>query len=355
VLGWAAFDEMRTVSYYLTFFIVTNLMRSRRQITTLLRGLLLLAVFVAIAMLAQFVLGKSLVILAGRVETLGTRYSDITRMLPPGESVLLVAFLALTTILVLDRPVMAHRARLIAWLLTGAAILLTFNRNFWFSVVLGLVLLGVVLVGEDRRRYIQWIVAIGIIFSMGAATLVVVVPETRVGRLATASANRFVTLINVSTYSEDRSLRDRLPEYEYTIPQIVSHPVLGIGMGASYRPYDSRLDWLGHNHQRYTHNAHLWLLMKSGLVGYLCMMWLSIVFLARALKHWRYIQEPELRGMVLGFAITYAGVLGASIVNPILMQYYWTPIIGLMMGLSELAIRTSMTNGYRQVARSDVA
>ena len=358
VADWAAFDEMRTISYYLTFFVVTNLVRTQRQAVVLVRGLFLLAVFVSIAMAVQYVLGPSFVILAGRVEELGTQYtlySDITRMLPPGESVLLVAFLALTAIMVLDRPVTIRSFRAIAWLLTGVAVLLTFNRNFWFSVALGLFMLGIVLTGEERRQYIRWIVAVGVAFSIGATAFVAVAPGTRVARLITASVYRFTTLANVGNYTEDRSLQDRLPEYEYTIPQIVSHPVLGIGMGASYRPYDSRLDWPGHNLQRYTHNAHIWLIMKTGLIGYLCMVWLSVVFVARVFKHWRHISNLELRGAVLSFAITYIGVLAASLVNPIFMQYYWAPVIGLMMGVSELAIRDSMASMATQVGGSNVA
>ncbi len=342
VAQWAAFDEMRTISYYLTFFVVTNLVRDRRQTRTLVRGFFLLAAGVAVAMLAQFALGKSAIFLAGRVETLKTQYTvyrEITRILPPGQSVLLVAFLALTAIMVLDRPATAHPVRLIAWGLTGAAVLLTFNRSFWFSVALGLGLLAILLTGEDRRQYIRWSLAIGIALVASAAVMVAVAPETRVSRLITASVYRFVTLADVSAYGEDRSFRDRFPEYEYVIPQVVSQPVLGAGMGANYRPYDSRLDWEGHDARRYIHNAHLWLLMKSGLVGYGCLVWLLGAFLARAFKHWPRISDPELRGAVLSFAITTVGVLIAAIVNPILMQSFWTPVIGLMMGLSEQAIR----------------
>jgi len=241
--------------------------------------------------------------------------------------------------MVLDRPATAHPVRLIAWGLTGAAVLLTFNRSFWFSVALGLGLLAILLTGEDRRHYIRWSLAIGIALVASAAVMVAAAPETRVSRLITASVYRFVTLADVSAYGEDRSFRDRFPEYEYVIPQVVSQPVLGAGMGANYRPYDSRLDWEGHDARRYIHNAHLWLLMKSGLVGYGCLVWLLGAFLARAFKHWPRISDPELRGAVLSFAITTVGVLIAAIVNPILMQSFWTPVIGLMMGLSERAIR----------------
>jgi hypothetical protein len=34
--------------------------------------------------------------------------------------------------------------------------------------------------------------------------------------------------------------------------------------------------------------------------------------------------------------LTYLGVIVGSIVNPMFMQWYWTPIIGIMMGTNEV-------------------
>ena len=85
----------RVLSYYLTFFIVTNLVRERRQLNFLLNGLFLLATIVAAAMVAQFLLGDSVQLLPGRVESLdtqGTMFEDVTRILPPGCSIVLVSF-----------------------------------------------------------------------------------------------------------------------------------------------------------------------------------------------------------------------------------------------------------------------
>jgi hypothetical protein len=50
-------DEMRYMTYYLSFFVVTNLVREKRQLRALLRGILFLAVLVAVAMIVQYVLG----------------------------------------------------------------------------------------------------------------------------------------------------------------------------------------------------------------------------------------------------------------------------------------------------------
>jgi hypothetical protein len=48
-----------------------------------------------------------------------------------------------------------------------------------------------------------------------------------------------------------------------------------------------------------------------------------------------------MRGTMLAFALTYIAVLVGSIVNPMLMQWYWMPLIGIMMGVNEVIIRLS--------------
>lgn len=94
--------SIRVFSYYLTFFIVTQLVRDRSQLKLLLICILSLAIVVAIAMVAQFMLGSSVQILPGRVEALVTQdatFDDITRILPPGWSTVMISFMAVVCLL----------------------------------------------------------------------------------------------------------------------------------------------------------------------------------------------------------------------------------------------------------------
>jgi len=157
------------------------------------------------------------------------------------------------------------------------------------------------------------------------------------------SFERLGTVASSGTLQED-SLQDRGLEMEYALPQIVTHPLLGLGFGARYRPWDPRLDWKaaggsGYDGRAYIHNGHLWILLKSGFLGYLCLVWLSLVFLLRGFRNWWSVFDPQMRSVVLGFSLTYLAVLIGAVVNPMLMQWFWTPIIGIMMGISEVALR----------------
>ena len=331
---------IRVITYYLSFFIVTNLVRRDRQILLLLKGILLLSTLVALMMLAQYFIGTSVAILPGRVETLttwGEAYKGITRILPPGQSIILVSFITMTIVLVVDRLRPLDILKIFQWGLLGVGILLTFNRSFWVGVVLALFLLFYLGEWKDKYRLVKWgllllLFATIVFFGVTSST------EVEAGKLISAAYIRLSTLIKPETLSE-ASIQARYRENEYAFPQIASQPLLGLGLGARYRPWDTRLDVNRVDARGYIHNGHLWLMLKTGLIGYLFFVWLSITFIFRGFKYWRYSSNSEYRGIVLGFTVTYLVVLIGAIVNPMLMQWFWTPVIGIMMGVNEVILR----------------
>lgn len=343
----AARRAIRVLSYYLTFFVVTNLVRERRQLNFLLNGLFLLATLVAAAMVVQFLLGDSVRLLPGRVETLntqGTIYEDVARIVPPGFSILLISFVALFCILVLEK------SRPLGWLkflqcgLLGMALLVTFLRSYWAVLIMVFVLLVFLFRGGDRQRLIGW----GLVVISSAVVILLLVfsdPDSRVARSVSATIDRGSTLLRSGTFQgQDNSLNWRILENGYALSAIASHPLLGLGMTARYRPWDSRLDvpdpsGSGADFRKHIHNGHLWILLQSGLLGYLSLMWLSLAFLIRGFRYWRSIADDRMRGVVLGFTLVYLAVLVAAVVNSTFMQWRWTPVIGIIMGINEVILR----------------
>lgn len=333
---------IRDVTYYLTFFIVTNLVREDRQLRFLLNGFFLLASIVAVAMIGQFLLGESFSLLPGRVETLytqGTTYRGIARILPPGQSLILVTFVTITVTLILEKFRLSSMLRFFQWSLSGLAVLLTFTRAFWVQATLALLILGYFVSGLQRRK----LVGLGLV-SLFLAVIVLLPaigrPESEVTRLMGASFARLATLGRSDTLRED-SLQWRYVENEYVLPQIESHPLLGLGLGAKYRPFDPRIDYVGMDWDAtgYIHNGHFWILMKTGLLGYLCLVWLSVAFLIRGFRYWRLVPDRQMKAYVLGFTLAYLGVPIGAIVSPVFMQWYWIPVIGIMMGANEVILR----------------
>ncbi len=334
----AVVREGRILSYYLTFFIVIALVREARQINLLVGGLLLLATAVAVTMIAQAAAGDTLRFLPGRTEVLETQdvvYSGVTRVLPPGQSLVLAGFLLALTVLLVEPFGPSKLARFFQAGLLGAAVLLTFNRSFWVAVILALGILALVADRPIRQRGVGWA-----IFALAAAVAILLPlsgdEESPPARAASAAIDRLETLTSEQTIGES-SLQFRYVENSYAIPQILSHPLVGLGLGASYRPLLPDLDY-GDDRTNYIHNGHFWVMLKAGPLGYLALVWASVLFLSRSFRHWREAPEPRHRAIVLAFALIYVGVLVGSIVNPMLSQVYWAPVIGIMMGVSEVIL-----------------
>jgi O-antigen ligase len=333
--------ETRYITYYLSFFVVTNLVREDRRISLLLKGLYLLATIVALTMVVQYLVGAAKPFLPGRVETLSTQgisYSGITRVVVPGQSLVVVAFTVTTVTVVLDKLRSISVLRFFQWGLFGLAVLLTFFRNYWILIGLVIFLLFFLIRGKDKKKLLGWILVVAL-----TAAIVLAYgywkPRSRAGRFARATFERVISLGSSKTYLDSRStLRWRDFEYKYAFPQIMSHPLIGLGLGSRYRPFILGIDHEEFDGRTYMHNGHIWILVKTGILGYICFVWLSLAFLLRGFKYWRRIRNSRMRGVVLGFTLTYLGILVSSLVEPTMMKWEWIMVIGIMMGLNEVLI-----------------
>lgn len=342
-----ALRATRVLTYYLTFFIVTNLVRERRQLNFLLNSIMFLATIVAAGMIGQFLLGDSVELLPGRVEALntqGTTFEAVARISPPGFSIVLVSFVTILCTLVLEKLKPLGLLKFAQCGLLGMALLITFLRSYWAVLIVVIFLVVYLVRGVDRQRLIGW----GMVVISSAALILLVVfngPNSRASKLLGASMHRLSTLGSGGTYQgQDSSVDWRKIENAYAFSAIASHPLIGLGMGARYRPWDSRLDFRGadgvdHDLRKLVHNGHLTILLQSGLFGYLSLMWLSLAFLMRGFGHWRSITDDRMRGVVLGFTLVYLAVLIAAVANSSFMQWRWTPVIGIIMGINEVILR----------------
>jgi O-antigen ligase len=160
-----------------------------------------------------------------------------------------------------------------------------------------------------------------------------------INRLITGTLGRLASLTSTESFEDpNSSLRWRDFEYQFALPQIVSHPFIGVGAGAMYRPFVVGRDSELFDGRRYIHNGHLSIIVKSGLLGYLCFLVFSLIALFRGFKNWRRITSPQLRAVVLGFSFAYSGILIGSTVSPMILTGSWTPVIGIMLGINEVII-----------------
>ena len=334
--------EIRNIANYLLFFGVINLIRNEKQIRILTNGLLILATLVPMVMIVQYILGSSVHLLPGRVEVLsteGTSYSDVTRIIPPGYSLVFVAFIFLSVMLPYGEY-KSHRAWLVLpWLLTGIGVLLTFKRHFWVAAILIFLLIIYLSKKAELKRIIGWGVFALVISAIGFF-FVVSMAGSKGSDLLGSSTARLASLLDVGTYQDpNSSLRWRDFEYKYALPQIVAHPLLGMGLGARYRPFIPHRDNAVYDGRGFIHNGHVWIMLKTGLLGYAAMFWLIITFVVRGLRSWRKLLTPYARTAVLGFTLAYIGMLIGTIVEPMLIEWRWTALLAVIMGLNEAVIQ----------------
>jgi hypothetical protein len=338
------FTGVRYITYYLTFFVVTHLVKDKSQVIFLFNGMLFLAMLVAIFTIIQYFLGTSITILSGRVEVLSTQgkvYSGITRVITPGTSLLLVGFICNIAIIVIEK---FRRESLIYLFQTGVigiGILLSFHRNLWAGAGLSIFLLIFLMKKFNRRWILGWALAATFLGSVLLFTILIL-PESKGSLLMKSVYDRFSSIFRLETYSlsnRESTLRWRDFEYEHATAKIKSNPIFGIGLGSQYRPYLPGVDWEGFDGRAWIHNGHMWILVKTGILGYLSFIGLSIVFLIRGFKYWRLINDTRLRAIVIGSTLSYFAILLGSIAEPLIMIWPWITVIGILMGINEVILR----------------
>jgi hypothetical protein len=370
-----AIASIRIFSYYLSFFVVTNLVRERRQLDLLLNGIFLLATLIAGAMIVQYMLGNSVQIFqdSASLDTQGKTYGAVTRIVPPGFSLLLVTFVTSMCLLVMERfkPIAFLR-----WLQCGllaVAFLVTFLRSYYAPLILVVLLICYLTTGEERRRLIGYALWGVVITTPVVLVLLVAPPDSSTSRLATASWRlvnasweRLSTLGQSRTFGgsgafqggdNDTWVDYRAIENAYAWSAIASHPVIGLGLGASYRPLDPKIDGydargLMEDRTHFIHNSHLGVLLQSGLLGYLSLTWLSLAFLLRGFKNWRKAPNARLRAVVLGFTLAYLAVLIAAGANNVFMDWSWVPVLGIIIGINEVILRQNRMDDVTTRLRS---
>lgn len=332
--------EVRVVNFYLTFFVVTNLVRSEKQLYRLYNGLIFLATFAAVVMIIQYVLGSSAQLLGsassilyGRVETLntaGTVSYGVERILPPGQALILPAFICLAVQMIFDKT-SRFAIHLVRLSIVGIGVLLTFNRSFWTASFLALLMVSVLISARDKVKYAKivfWVVVVGVLLVAPFLS----VKGGKVEKLANGIMIRMSTLFNPDT-AKEQSLAYRYIENEYFYPQIEAHPFFGLGLGASYRPDDRRINSSG---TYYIHNGHFWVMLKTGLMGYFFFTWMWIGFIKRSLQNWRQISNRFQKGIVLSVGVLAFGMLFVAVVAPIFRDWFWAPVIGVVFGMGEV-------------------
>ena len=149
----------------------------------------------------------------------------VTRIIPPGKSLVFVACLTLTVTLALNRLQPKNLWIFLAWIMTGLGLILTFKRNLWIVFLMALFLLAVLSWWKVRFRIIA-----GILFAISVGAIVISPvfsqPGSEMNKLVSGTLERLVSLTNTQSFEDpNSSLHWRDFEYGYALPTMRLAPL----------------------------------------------------------------------------------------------------------------------------------
>src|SRR5215472_14776320 len=209
---------------------------------------------------------------------------------------------------------------------TGYCVMITFSREAYAGVLIGLLFLGLL-----KQR---WMLIALAVFLFSWQSFVPVAVQERV---------------NMTYDKEDQQLdssaQDRVDIWNDAMYMFHQNPLLGEGFD-TYR--------LQHRVSIYTdtHNYFLKVLVEMGIAGLLFFLFLLAKATRLGLKLWRSAQDPFLKSLGLGFALMMACVF---VVNFFGDRWLYVEVNGFMWVLLACVVRGQLIENQRLAAAEAVA
>jgi O-antigen ligase len=331
------FQQLRPLTYYLVFFIVTNLIRERKQITTLIYGLLGIGAVASLEMLIQ-ILFPSIHLVASQpldLVTAGAQFSGVVRNYLTADRLIYPMFLiAFSWMLVRKNAGVRFREPLLVGIL-GIGLFLTYQRNYWLTMLSMIFLMGILVPLSYKLKMTRVFLAIVLLISL------INIPGTRINGYLNAAINRLVWGMDPGTLAIDGSVQWRIKETEYALQSISQNSIFGIGLGNYYRPSVTDVDPTSSatGIRWYVHNAYLWVWVDMGLIGLIPFVGLLLWVVIRGLTRWQKIKDGFVKAFVLGSSLGILGQIITNVVAPNFLQDWSLVVFAIIFGLNELIYR----------------
>ncbi len=315
--------------------------QDRRPVVLVLASILW---FTAFLVAAESLLGLHL--LAGRVEELtrveagagGNGVDAIRFLLAPTNLALLVVCVGM--VFLLRGAARPWRARFISLLLLPSLVLVffSFSRRGVLAVAVTIVL---VFTFSSLSTALFRGIAVGFVaFALVlAGNALPIASNSYFGKQVHAFSARVLTGLSDNSRAKDPGIAWRDTEDRFAFKALAGSPIIGHGFGAQYRPSVAGEPFSSTNREygrAYVHNFYLWLLVKTGLVGFLAFGLFVLSPVVRAFRSYR--SRPGSPSMVT-FAIAAAlvGVGATNIVAPSFNEIATAVLLGCTLGLLQMS------------------
>lgn len=276
VVGWG-----RPFSLLTVFYVVVRLFPEPRERRLLLTGAAVLAAATGVvaALISVGAVAPGDLLQGNNVRTEESLGSSIQRVRLPGLSAAYVLFWYVAL-----RVLAAHGRSRVAWIAVFAGIAIniavSFNRNMWTGLVLGLVLMMVVAGPAVRARLGG---ALGLVVAAALAIALLGLSTAQESQVLGPVIERGSSILDPGEVSQEGSFQDRAYETDVALEAIGQNLLLGIGPGAEFGLYvDQRVGPGSFQRlpQVFLHNQYLYLLLIGGIPALIAF----VVFLGSAVR-----------------------------------------------------------------------
>ncbi len=316
-----ALGEFRHFFYWLLAPMVMVALDSERKLNLFVRTMLILAVLLALGIVVQSLTGVSILFggAMNSANTLGVSYQGVIRTQTPGIFLVLFGLFLLTSRYLWQ---VKNSAAELPWLmLFGAGIVFTYGRTLWLTSAIGMVYLAFL----ARGKRLPSLMLFGFIaLVIGIGTIWIAKPH--------AMDAIIVRLESYGTeVSSGQSLEWRYTENKYALVKIRAHPLMGVGMGGSYKP-EFGMELFEGEH-RFIHNAYLYLILKMGVLSMLPLAWLYRVIYRCGARQLREEQSTSKRAVAAASLVIFSISLVTALTRPEWMSESSIALFATLIGL----------------------
>jgi O-antigen ligase len=344
----ALFSIYFLIEAMLLYFFISSMVRSREEIVSICRLLLVGGFIEGLYMVAMKVVGHEIpVIRAMGLKTVIFTPTHTGELLRPGGTIggpnYAAAYLAVVLVLALavvdlDNRRTTRRLRWAAAIATLPALCVTLSRGAWIQLVLSVV----IYVGARWMRY-------GVP-RKGVAVMVLLVAALMIGAVVPNPIRDRLTA------DDNGSAHARLPLIHLATNMIEAHPLLGVGannfstvMGA-YEGSEFRHEWI------YTVHDQFFLVgAENGLIGLAAYLWIYFNAIRRGWRLWQ-ARDEVLSPYGLFVVAALLGFLSHMFVESFssggLVEMVW--LFAALIACSEVILRGEITATARPLVETKV-
>lgn len=350
-------SDLRSLIFYCVFFVTAWAVTDRRQLAIVLVGLFIVSDILSGVLILQQFIGTDHPLLAAMSYTnwqidvepsSGSGGFGTVRIMPPGIALVYFAMVIAFCLMVFTQ----HRRRLrvivaLQFVYLNFGLLLTYTRALWIAsaIAMGVVMLVIFPFYKAylTRYFLIGIVGMGLLVSLLGTQLTQSISDSG---LVTAFLSRVTSIFTPEETIHSYSLQWRIFEQEEGLRSVSEHPLLGVGLGNSYRKVTllqgEDLGWVTKNtasgeisrFTRFLHNSYLSIAVKMGVIGLACFLWFCIAVMVSSAKLYRNLSDGQSRAIALAVPATFLGLMFWSFFHEHFIQTESTAIVGLIAGLA---------------------